>query len=132
MAKTKVSRMTVTIWSLVGILVIAALTSVSLIRGQEACAEGRKVSGVTESVEPLAQDHMVFPNELIFIHFRIQLWVLRSADPDWDKAGAFHQIRSSHQGDVVQGVQRYYPPRRGPNIYEIRGKGGIARSKGDL
>lgn len=95
MAKTRESRMTVTIWSLVGIVVIGALPGVSLIRGQEACAEGGKVSGVTESVEPLAQDNMVFPKELIFIHFRIQLWVLRSADPDWDKAHPF-TIRFDH------------------------------------
>ena len=95
MARTKESRMTFTIWILLGILAIVALPSVSLIQGPEACAEGRKVSGVTESVEPLAQDQMVFPKELIFIHFRIQLWVLRSADPDWDKARAF-TIRFDH------------------------------------
>ena len=95
MAKTKESEMTVTMWSLVGILVIAALASVPLIRGQEAYAEGKKVSGITESVEALAQDKIVFPKELIFIHFRIQLWVLRSADPDWDNARAF-TIRFDH------------------------------------
>ena len=37
----------------------------------------------------LAQDKIFFPDELIFIHFGIQLWVLRSADPDWDNARAF-------------------------------------------
>jgi hypothetical protein len=95
MAKTKESRMTVTTWSLVGIFLIVALPSVPLIPGPGAYAETRKASGVTESVEPLAQDQMIFPKELIFIHFRIQLWVLRSGDPDWDKARAF-TIRFDH------------------------------------
>ena len=94
MAKIKV-RESVTIWSLAGISVMAALFLISLIQGKEAYAEGKKVSGITESVEALAQDNIIFRKELIFIPFRIQLWVLRSADPDWDNARAF-TIRFDH------------------------------------
>lgn len=88
----RATKVTLTMWILAGISVMAALL---LVQGQEACAGGKRVSGVTESVEPLAQDKITFPKELIFIHFRIQLWVLRSADPDWDNARAF-TIRFDH------------------------------------
>ncbi len=95
MGKTKANRVTVAIWTVASILAMVALPLVWLMQGQEACAEGKKVSGTTESVVPLAQDSIAFPKELVFIHLRVQLWVLRSADPDWDNARAF-TIRFDH------------------------------------
>jgi hypothetical protein len=97
MAKTGEGRVTFTMWILAGISVMAALL---LLQGREACAEGKKVSGTTESVEPLAQDNIIIPKERIFIHFRIQLWVLRSANPDWDNARTF-SIRFDHPTKIT-------------------------------
>ncbi len=95
MAAAKANRVAVAIWTVATILATVASLSVLLMQSQEACAEGKKVSGTTESVMPLAQESITFPKELVFIHFRIQLWVLRSADPDWDNARAF-TIRFDH------------------------------------
>ena len=100
MAKTKASQVTVAVRTVATLLATVALLLICLIHGQEACAEEKKVSGITESVAPLAQDKIYFPRELIFIHLRIQLWVLRSADPDWDSARAF-AIRFDHPTKIT-------------------------------
>ncbi len=100
MAETKASKVIGAVWTVATLLASVALLFVWLIQGQEACAEGKTVSGTTESVAPLAQDKIDFPEELIFIHFRIQLWVLRSADPDWDNARAF-TIRFDHPSKIT-------------------------------
>jgi hypothetical protein len=100
MTETKASQLTVAIWTVAIFLASVALLLILLIQGREACAEGKKVSGTTESVAPLAQDRIDIPDELIFIHFRIQLWVLRSADPDWDNARAF-AIRFDHPTKIT-------------------------------
>lgn len=100
MAKTKKRKMTLTIRNLLGFLVIVVWLLVSLIQDRGVCAEVKRVSGTTESVAALAQDKITFPKELIFIHFRIQLWVLRSANPDRDNARAF-TIRFDHPTKIT-------------------------------
>ena len=97
MAKTGEGRVTFTMWIATCISVMGALL---LLQGREACAEGKKVSGTTESVEPLAQDGITLPKERVFVHFTIQLWVFRSADPDWDNARAF-TIRFDHPTKIT-------------------------------
>jgi len=83
MLKGKGSKMTVSIWGLIGILVITAWLFVSVMQSHEAYAERKKVSGTIKSCTHLAYD---YPEDT---RFRVDLWVLSSADPDWNNALVF-------------------------------------------
>jgi len=89
MLKGKGNKMTVSIWGLIGILVIGAWLLASLIQSQEAYAESRKVSGTAKLMTELARDLIHLPDNISFILLKIDLWVLNSADPDWDNAYIF-------------------------------------------
>jgi hypothetical protein len=89
MRKGKGSKTTVTIWALVGILLISAWLLVSLFQGQEVYAESKRVSGTSKSIVRLAREVIRLPDKINAIQFNILHWVLSSTDPDWDNAHVF-------------------------------------------
>jgi hypothetical protein len=78
MAAVKRSKMAVTIWGRVGILVIGAWLLVSLFQSQKVYAESKKVSGTTKSVTALTQEIIRLPDMVSRIEFNISHWVLSS------------------------------------------------------
>ncbi len=90
MATAKGSKKIVTIWALVGILVISAWLLVSLFQGQGVYAESKKVSGTSKSTTDLAREVIRLPDKISSIEFRISRRVLTSTDPDWDNAHVFY------------------------------------------
>jgi len=93
------SKKTVTIWGLVGILVISAWLLVILFQGQEVYAGSKKVSGTTKSVTRLTQEIIRLSDMVSRIDFNIQHWVLSSNDPNWDNAHVFY-VRYNHPTKV--------------------------------
>ena len=86
MRKGKGSKTTVTIWTLVGILLISAWLLVSLFQGQEVYAESKKVSGTLKSTTVLDKEFIRLPDMISSIEFRFLHRVWSSTDPDWDNA----------------------------------------------
>ncbi len=143
MTSVKGSKMIVTIWGLVGILVVVVWLLVSVMQSHEACAERKKVSGTIKSLTPLAHD---YPEDT---RFDAGLWVLSSADPDWDNALVF-DVRSelptphnlwwgyqaiTHPGGDQTFVKYEAPMEQlgGPDrLYKIQGSymGGTGKFKG--
>ena len=143
MTAVKRSKMAVTIWRLVGILVIAAWLLVSVMQSHEAYAERKKVSGTIKSLTPLAHD---IPEDT---HFTAGLWVLSSADPDWDNALVFdvrcelptpHNLWWGYQAITHPGGDQTFVKYKAPMeqlggadvLYKIEGSymGGTGKFKG--
>jgi len=149
MRKGKGSKTTVTIWGLVGILVISAWLLVSLFQGQEVYAGSKKVSGTTKSVTRLTQEIIRLPDMISRIEFNISHWVLSSTDPDWDNAHVFYvtynhptklrvfkgYIAITHPGGdqtFMKYEGKFEPLEGGTGFYEIKGRyiGSTGKFKG--
>lgn len=76
-------------------LVFMAWLLVWPIQGQEAYAEGKKVSGSAKSVTPMSLDRIPLPDKITCTDLRIEHWVLSSADRDWNNAHVFY-VRYDH------------------------------------
>jgi len=149
MATAKGSKKIVTIWGLVGILVISAWLLVSLFQGQEVYAESNKVSGTTKSITRLTQEIIRLPDMVSRIEFTISHWVLSSTDPDWDNAHGFYvtynhptklrifkgYIAITHPGGdqtFFKWEGKYEPLGGGDSLTETKGRyiGGTGKFKG--